>query len=328
MDRIDIKINPLYWVLVPLLVLGLWKLNKAMTGFQAEFLGYAENKQSDINTDQDMYITRVLVTLGDHVKKGDTLISGILPELDEEIRQTSLAREGLTAKMAKDREELMSEISRLQNELETKESSLRTKIDDAREERNFFRSLSGVSQPSSGSEVAILENELAEIRASYTKLIGHYREKLNTPNPVLSQIKQLDVKKEYITNQKNRLFIRAPFDGIIANMNVREGESIQSFSAIGSMYEPTPPLVVGYINEKHNTILTVGDSVWVSSLYHPDKSITGVIMTKGQRVIEIPEKFRKMPEVKTYGVEVFIKINRNNNFLQKEVLKIRPIEDI
>jgi hypothetical protein len=54
--------------------------------------------------------------------------------------------------------------------------------------------------------------------------------------------------------------------------------------------------------------------------------IKGVISAKGYRVIEIPEKFRKIPDVKIYGVEVFITIPRANLFLQNEVLKISPIQ--
>lgn len=323
MDKIKIRLNPLYWVLIPLLLVGIWKLNQAMTGYQSEFLGFAENKQSDINTDQDMEVKKVWVTHGQSVRKGDTLISGIKPGLDEEILQATLTREGLAAKITKERQELNAEISRLQNELETKESSLQAKIDAARSESSFFRSLTGAQQGIS-DEAAHLEKELSEVRASYRKLIHKYKEQLNTPNPVFSQIRQEDAKKEFAVNQKKRLFVTAPFDGIMANVNVREGESIRSFTTIGSMYEPTPPLVIGYINEKHNTHLSVGDSVSVSSLYHPDKSIKGIIVTKGQRIIEIPEKFRKLADVKTYGVEVYIKISPGNAFLQKEVLKIRP----
>lgn len=326
MDRININLNPLYWVLVPLLMLGLWQLNRAMTGYQSEFLGFAENKQSDINTDQDMQVTKVMVTYGAYVKKGDTLISGIKPDLDEEILQAGLAREELSSKIIKDREEITAGISRLQNELETREGSLQAKIDDARSESSFFKSLAG--QQGTADEVAHLEQELATVRASYGRLINRYREQLNAPSPVQSQIRQVEAKKNYAQNQKKRLSITAPFDGIIANVNVREGESIRSFTTIGSMYEPTPPLVIGYINEKHNTRLSVGDSVAVSSLYHPDKNTMGIIVAKGQRIIEIPEKFRKLVEIKTYGVEVYIRIGPGNKFLQKEVLKIRPIADI
>jgi hypothetical protein len=44
----------------------------------------------------------------------------------------------------------------------------------------------------------------------------------------------------------------------------------------------------------------------------------GVISGLGHRIIEIPERLRKIPELRTYGREVLIEIPNNNHFLQKE----------
>ncbi len=323
MKNILSRFNPVYWLLVPLLMVSTWKLSHIITGTQASFLGFAENKQSDINSDQDMLVVRVHVALGDHVKKGDTLIYGFKPELDEEIRQADLSKDGLYARIDKEAEEVKAEISRLQNELEVRESALEAKIEQAREESGFYSGLTG-SKADKNPEVASLEKELTSVRESYNRLMTRYRQLQKSPNPVQSQIRQADARKSYAEARKRGLVITAPFDGIIGNVAIREGENIKSFTPIVTMYEPTPPMVIGYISEKNTSGISVGDSVVITSLYHPDKTSSGIVMAIGHRIIEIPEKFRKVADVKTYGVEVYIRINSGNAFFQKEVLKIRP----
>jgi hypothetical protein len=42
------------------------------------------------------------------------------------------------------------------------------------------------------------------------------------------------------------------------------------------------------------------------------------VIGMGHRIVEIPERLRKIPEIKTYGREVLIQIPSDNKFLQKE----------
>ena len=325
MKKYSFQANPIYWVLIPAVLAGLWWLSHIITGYQSGFLGFAENKQSDINTDQDMYVVKIHVSLGDYVKKGDTLVTGMRQDLDEAIQQSTLTSQSLTAKIEKDRLELLTEIDRLRNEKETKSSAIQSKIDQAKEEINFFKNLTD-SRVDPENDIPSLEKELATVIESYDKLIEKYHVRLKTPNPIQAQILMEDAKKGAAERRKRQLIVTAPFEGIIGNLDIRENESIEAFTTLLSMYEPTPPIVVGYISEKYNSKISAGDSVLVSSLYHQDKNSAGIVMTKGHRIIEIPEKFRKVADIKTYGVEVFIKINQGNKFLQKEVLRIQKTD--
>ena len=64
--------------------------------------------------------------------------------------------------------------------------------------------------------------------------------------------------------------------------------------------------------------VNVGDNLEVVSSLHPDNGVGGTIIGLGTRIVEIPERLRKIPDFKTYGREVLIRIPPVNPFLQKE----------
>ena len=72
--------------------------------------------------------------------------------------------------------------------------------------------------------------------------------------------------------------------------------------------------------------VNIGDSVQVVSVMHPNHMAKGIITGLGHRIVEIPERLRKIPEYKTYGLEVYIGLDAKNIFLQKEALKFTLIK--
>ena len=76
--------------------------------------------------------------------------------------------------------------------------------------------------------------------------------------------------------------------------------------------------------------VSVGDSLEVGSTSQPEHRIMGKVTGLGSRIVEIPERLRKHPQLKTYGREVLIQIPAQNPFLQKEkvVLNLLNTEGI
>lgn len=112
--------------------------------------------------------------------------------------------------------------------------------------------------------------------------------------------------------------IYAPKDGLIGNIHCLEGEHKSSFSTLITFYERNPTLVRGYVHESLIVHVKEGDTLEVSSILHPEQKGFGLVGGLGSRIVEIPERLRKIPEIKTYGREVLIQIPPNNPFLQKE----------
>jgi hypothetical protein len=146
---------------------------------------------------------------------------------------------------------------------------------------------------------------------------------IEAPSNVKTEI--LNTEITYFENEKNKLSIYAPSDGLIGNVQCKEGENISAFSTLMNFYKHNPTLVKGFVHESMILEVKVGDELDVSSSLHPDHKIRGEVTGLGSRIVEIPERLRKIPDFKTYGREVLIKIPAENNFLQKEKVLLNTI---
>ncbi|MBK8346786.1 MAG: hypothetical protein IPL08_03895 [Saprospiraceae bacterium] len=330
------KFNIFYWVILPLLIFSLYYLTGKLKLSHREYFGFAENKQSEINLDKDVIISKILVKTGEKVKKGQLLITVNNPDMSQEISQISLAMGGLKIKNDLSKSELEAEIFKLEKERDIRIGELQAKIKNIEQEDGFYKSLLtnndvgaskdlNIKNPNE-QQILTIQGEISDIRFSYDSNISHYRKMISQPKETAVSREIYDGKKKYLTSELQKFNITAPFDGVVGSINVREGENVKAFSSMISFYESTPPMVLAYIQEKFDLNIKVGDSVMISSVYNTNKKVGGRIAAKGNRIVEIPEKFRKIQDVKLYGIEVFIKIPADNAFYQKEVLRISEVQ--
>ena len=70
--------NIFYWIIAPLLLLALRYFTNQLNISHNEYFGFAENKETEINLDKDVFITEIKVVSGQKVKKGDTLLLSLI----------------------------------------------------------------------------------------------------------------------------------------------------------------------------------------------------------------------------------------------------------
>ena len=145
--------------------------------------------------------------------------------------------------------------------------------------------------------------------------------------PSQVQQKKLQGEIDYYKEEQGKLAIVAPYNGLIGNILCKEGENISAFTKLLNFYERKPTLVKGFVHESLLLQVKTGDRLLVSSTLHPDQKIRGEIIGLGSRIVEIPERLRKIPDFKTYGREVLIKIPNNNPFLQKEKVMLNTLNE-
>jgi hypothetical protein len=94
-----------------------------------------------------------------------------------------------------------------------------------------------------------------------------------------------------------------------------------------TIYEPHSALVKGYVHEE--SILEIGQNAGfeVSSLLKPELQYKGTLIGMGSRIVEIPTRLRKFPQIKTYGREITIQIPADNIFLQKEKVSVKLVQE-
>ena len=326
------RFNILYWILLPALVYGIYKLSLNFNHQAETFFGFAENKEMQINLEHPLMVNRIAVTPGQAVKKGDLLLEVTRVELDLKLSDVAHNISELEAKTHISRAELQSNINRLKAQRTEKVSDIQSRIHAVEAEvalnELLVKDLKSVKVAESATmlnnpnqlKINALKEELRLVVQPLDIEIEHLESELRGQNPMQVEINRLKTQREFIVQEQKRLAIYAPSDGLVGSIHCKEGENISSFTTLISFYEKSPNMVVGYVHESFVVQVNIGDSLNVVSSLHPEEKCRGKVIGLGHRIVEIPERLRKIPEMKTYGREVLIQIPSDNHFLQSETV--------
>lgn len=325
------KFNLIYLVAIMICILLLYSLF-----FRADnsvtFYGFAENKETEISMDNAIEVEEIFVTVGEKVEKGAPLLNVVSATLPVKISDTEYKIEEIQTKYNLWKSDLDWRISQYSIELNEKTSKIQSQIDQINTELENNKTLSKSIKSIDNSEVsnneiinptfvklAALKEELEHTKGIINTQINNLKsERFADNNPLLSEIRALEVQLEHYKERKKEEIIIAPSDGLIGNIHCKEGEKISSFGALISFYEESPTLVVGYIHEELILKININDSIAIFSSSRPDIQNKGIVKTLGSRIVEIPPRLRKIKELKTFGREIIIEIPPDNPFLQKE----------
>ncbi len=322
------RVNSIYlsaFVLAAILVF----LSYSMQSKTASFYGFAENKETEINHISDVLVEKIHVENGQEVKKGDLLIEVKDAILPSKIDGLKLEKEVIQQNVLQRKTEIRNRIATIEMERDLRLKDLESKIQSLEKEialnESLYEGLKTIDNKESkysNPNAVKLEfmkqsrNDIMTVAAEDIKMQRQMLASVEAPSNVKSEI--IDTEITHYEREKNKLLIFAPSDGLIGNVTCKEGENISAFSTLMNFYKHNPTLVKGYVHESMILEVQVGDVLEVSSSLHPDVHIKGKVFGLGSRIVEIPERLRKIADFKTYGREVLIKIPEENDFLQKE----------
>ena len=325
------KFNLIYFVAIMICILLLYSLF-----FKADnsvtFYGFAENKETEISMDNAIEVEEIFVTVGQKVEKGDSLLNVVSATLPLKISDTEYKIEELETKYNLWKSGLDWKISQYRIELNENTGKIQSQIDQLNAELENNKKLSKTiksidSDPNTNYEIVnptLIKLEALNEALNHTKGIINTQinnlksERFADNNPLLSEIRALEVQLTHYQERKKEEVIIAPTNGLIGNVHCKEGEKISSFGALISFYEESPTLVLGYIHEELILKIKINDSIGIFSSSRPDIQNKGIVKTLGSRIVEIPPRLRKIKELKTFGREIIIEIPPDNPFLQKE----------
>jgi multidrug resistance efflux pump len=328
------KINLLYWLVLPALCYLCYYIISGFSNKVTDFLGYTENKETELNLDYGAVVEKIYVIQGQKVKKGDLLLEMNKSSFDKEIQNYDQSVAILDNKNKIDYAEIITSIEKIKADKTQRIIQLNNEIANEESKLEYNKSLLSSSVKNlEGTKIihpieekiASLRKEINTVETSSSNILQSYNVLLKKMQSTQVEAKTFITNRDYIIQEKNKLKIVAPFDGLIGSINVKNAEFVQAYSSLISFYEPSPINVVGYVHESLSLRINVGDSVIVKSIMHPKNITKGVVTGTGFRIIEIPERLRKIPEYKTYGIEVFISIPSNGKFLQKETVRLSAI---
>lgn len=331
------KYNILYIAIIPM-CFALFYMNKNLGKASTIFYGFAENKETELSHDKSVLIHKILVTPGQEVSKGQLLIEVKQSTIDFKFDNANLDLQRLETVEQQQKQQILNRIAQLKvkrttdvEALNIEISALESKIQYNKSLIEDLKSIDIKNDDSANNPNAVKLQALKKNLQIITKPIDIEIDQLQkelASISIPSQVQQEKLKGEidYYKSEQGKLEILAPSDGLIGNIFCKEGENIAAFTSLLSFYEQTPTIVKGFVHESLLLQVEVGDMLTVSSTLLNDQKTEGQIIGLGSRIVEIPERLRKIPEFKTYGREVLIRIPKNNPFLQKEKVMLNSLD--
>ena len=322
------KINLIYLAFIPVLI-GIFYINWNYARHTVVFYGFAENKETEINHEHPVQVNKIYVTPGQFVNKGDLLLEATHSKFDLRMNDLTHDIQAMELQIKERRADILRSIREKETERETKIKEVELSIQKLESEiklnQSLLKDLKSIETKNthtlSPSEIKLsnLQKEKELIENSFNVQIQLLKDELATVSaPRKVQMNKMEQEKNYYEEELKKLAIHAPKDGLIGNIHCLEGENKSSFSTLITFYERNPTLVKGYVHENLIVHVEVGDTLEVSSSLHPEHRRYGTVVGLGSRIVEVPERLRKIPAIKTYGREVLIQIPPDNPFLQKE----------
>lgn len=139
-------------------------------------------------------------------------------------------------------------------------------------------------------------------------------------DPLLVDIADTRREIDLIEARLKNLFVFAEVDGTVGAVNFKNGEKAPAFAPLLTLLPLSPSYVNAFMNENLSTPLEVGQSVDVSSA--SGRTVQGVVTQVGARIVPIPERLFRNPNLMAWGREVIVKIPPRNNFLLGEKVSL------
>jgi multidrug resistance efflux pump len=327
----------LIYIVAIIVAIGLWKYLSDYQDSPLIFYGFAETQETEINMDQPLEIIKVYVVPGQSVKQGD-LIAEVrnaktdrnIEALFNKIKALEIEEKNWLTNNISDYQVIEAEKNSDLNKISKQIESIEAEIDFKKE---LWKGLKYIKPDSSNSNFDPLEYRLSLLKSTYDSkekeydiMIRSKKELAKTQaSPFRKEIDEIQSEINYYKLQSERYSITAPHDGLIGNVHCKEGEFEDAFETLISFYEENPTQVKGYVNENYILHVALNDTFLITSMKDQTLSYKGVLVGLGTRIVEIPSRMRKIPELRTYGREVVIEIPKDNELLQKEKVMLELI---
>lgn len=332
------KINLLYLAIIPLCYV-LFQMNAKLGTEAVLFYGFAENKETELNQDQPVLIHEIFVTPGQEVREGQLLMEVQQADINFKLDNIGHDLEQLNIVTQQQKQALQNRIDQLKAEKTSSVAEIEGEINELETtisyNQNLLKDLNSIDDeniiqkngPNAVKLAALRERLKVEIEPLNIEIQQLENELAVIKTPAQVQQQRLKNELDYYKKEQQKLSIYAPMDGLVGNVFCKKGENISAFATLLNFYEQNPTIVKGYVHESLILEVNVGDSLRISSILQPLHQIEGEVIGMGSRIVEIPERLRKIPDIRTYGREVLIKIPSANPFLQKEKVIVNSLKE-
>ena len=313
------KKNSFFWFTGILFIL-LLIINTQYFKGNRSFLGVSYSNPYTINSDRSATVLNTLVSPGETVTNGDTLITLYSPELEldiEKLRKTNL----LTESEIEEKNELLeSELALFESEKEQRQQEINAEIKLLSQRLNLQQKLSGNERNSveiNQTNEIQLQIESLQQQLSLELLAIDIRVNDVTQEHIFD-ISQIRARQELATQELawkermlNNLTRIAQNDGVVERVYVKPLEQVDSYTPLLSINPRHPTSVLGYLVGQKDRNRQIGDTVTVRSSQESSLITTGVITGFGS-VVALPAILQNSSSITTFGLEIYVQIPEKN----------------
>lgn len=326
------KFNLLYLFWILAFGACFWLKDHFLGRSNTSFFGATETESRSLNYDHTVVIQNILVKTGDKVQVGDTLMIFSRAELDQEsaerlseIRQNSVEKNAQNSILDKTLQVLKAEhqakLSELQSQIRLEQAEYKAE--------SGVRKLLGEDKntesidPLRAEKIAALRSQIQQAEEEYQQKTRELQAERSANQSVFdARSARTQVELEFVKTERGRLVLLSPVEGFVESIPVGNSEVVPQHKELVKINPLTPTRIRGFIYEHADIAYQLGDTVKLNAYNRQGVQAQGVIIGSNPQVVELPVRLRKLPEVRTWGREIFIKIPSDNRFYLNEKIAI------
>jgi multidrug resistance efflux pump len=327
------KFNILYILWLAAIGLCLELKNVFMGQSSYTFFGTAETEGRVINCEYPVLIEKVYVKTGNMVKVGDTLAICFRSEIDKqsmnklgEIETFQVENSAKNSLLDKDLEVLKVRHTARLADLQSQINLIQTEENIQANIKELIGEKSNNQLPSNSlktAKIAAIEDEIRQMEHQFQEQCSQI-ETQRTAQKWVSNTKIAQVKKEMslLKHERERLILLSPINGFVENVSIVKNEIIPQYKELFKLNPKSSNRIRGFIHETANVVYALGDTVKLTSSARPNVVSKGILIGSNPQLVELPTRLRKVPELRTWGREIFIQIPDTTHFFIGEKIVI------
>ena len=213
---------------------------------------------------------------------------------------------------------------------DSKLTELKTELKELEGKQSFQDKLKESLLGAGHQQAGDLQIQIEGLRKQIEKIELEKSEKLNILGRELSKkfglnqglVQQHQSELDYLNEKTGLLFVRASLSGFVEDFKLQAGDFISSKSNLVTITPKKPLKVRGFIPESSELEFEPGSTVRLVSSLRPTVTDSGRIIYCNPRVVELPTRLRKNPEIKAWGREIYIDLSVENPFFIGEKIRI------
>ena len=296
-----------------------------------QLFGIAQTEGQMLKTDFTARVKKCLVKTGQQVRKGDTLIIFEDSSIEKRSVSENTASDIISVEQKSKNQSLVQEKKLITQQHRSSivelEGQIRILENEITLQDNLKKAISGNATSDNSlkhQEIKVLRDEIAQIQIqskAEEALID--AEIAGNKNISRSRTKEMRDELSYISQEKNRLILLAPYDGFIEELFIAENELVPDFKDILKINPREPNKIVGFIHESINIQYNMGDTFTLVSATRPEINCKAQLVGVSPKLVELPFRLRKYTEIKAWGREIYINLPSSNNFFIGEKVMIQ-----